>query len=240
MLERVLTACGKLLGFGRSPSPFEEDRRLWGRMPCDVETTCWSTATGADERVPARARNISRGGISLTVSRAFEPGELLSVSLPGGTESTGEVLACIVRCDQLASGWHLGCVFASELADDEVQRFTAGAPQTMPTDQRAAPRFPCQARAVFTPLREGEAQPSWEATVLNVSANGIALQAPQGLTVGDLLSIELRRGDGPPVLTTLASVVRMSVERDADQAPTRLAGCNFIHELSEEQLQLLL
>jgi hypothetical protein len=83
------------------------------------------------------------------------------------------------------------------------------------------------------------AQASWEATVVNVSANGIGLQALQELTVGDLLSIELRRGDGPPVLNTLASVVRTTVERAGERAPARVAGCNFIHQLTEEQLQRL-
>ena len=74
------------------------------------------------------------------------------------------------------------------------------------------------------------------ATVINISANGLAMLAPAALSVGELLSVELRRKEGQPVLTTLASVVRTIVERSGK----RITGCNFINELSEGQLRLLL
>jgi hypothetical protein len=233
MLLRALSAWSKLLGFGRT-DPADEERRLWGRISCDVETVCRPAAL--PERLPARVRNVSRNGISLTLGRAFQPGELLSVSLPGSEEQdVSEVLACVVRCDLTSGVWHLGCTFSTHLGDDEVLRFSAPPALPLPAEQRAWARFPCQARAVVTPLRQGQAQASCPATVLNFSASGIALLAPLAWSVGDLLSIELRRGDGPALLTTLASVVR-TTERNGDH----LAGCNFIHELPDEQVRLLL
>jgi len=52
--------------------------------------------------------------------------------------------------------------------------------------------------------------------------------------VGELLSLELRR-DGE-ALTTLASVVRTTTAPDG----TRVVGCNFIRELTDEQVLALL
>ena len=74
------------------------------------------------------------------------------------------------------------------------------------------------------------------ATVLNISGVGVALQVAQPLHVGDLLSLELRRGDGQVVLTTLASVVRVT----APQSGERTVGCNFINELNDDQMSSLL
>ena len=67
---------------------------------------------------------------------------------------------------------------------------------------------------------------------------GVALEvADEALSVGDLLSVELsRQGQQEVVLTALASVVRTTQGRNG----LRLAGCNFISELPEEQMAELL
>jgi hypothetical protein len=233
---RALSSVGRLLGLGRAPAAEpEEERRLWGRIPCDVEVTCRATA-GHTEPHAARARNISRGGINLTVGRAFQPGELISVVLPGSDHGeTEEVLACVVRCEELEDGlFELGCTFAAQLQEDDLQRFGARRERTVPPDQRVWVRFPCHARAAFQLVRGVEGATSWEASVLNISASGIAMQVPVALNIGDLLSVELRRDD-QPVLVTLASVVRVS----ADPAHERLVGCNFIRALSEDTIKAL-
>jgi hypothetical protein len=179
-------------------------------------------------------RNISRGGINLVLSRSFRPGELLSVALPGNGEDT-EVLACVMRCDEVAGAWQLGCTFATQLSDDDLRRFGARAARTSPPDQRTWERFPCQAQAAFTVVRSKEpaARP---VSVVNISAGGIALQVTSPLSIGELLSVELRRSEGQPVLTTLASVVRTTTERTGGH----IVGCNFIHHLPEEQIRQLL
>src|SRR5262245_3518468 len=228
---RALSSVGRLLGLGQGPSPDAEERRLWGRSPCDVEVTCRGTS-GNREPQAARVRNISCGGIKLTLARAFHPGELISVVLPasarGGTE---EVLACVVRCEELEDGrYELGCTFAAQLQEDDLQRFGARRERALPPDQRVWARFPCHARVVFQLVRGAESAATWQADVLNISASGVAMQVPVALNIGDLLSVELRRDD-QPVLVTLASVVRVSAEPNGE----RLVGCNFIRELPEER-----
>jgi hypothetical protein len=75
-----------------------------------------------------------------------------------------------------------------------------------------------------------------KAEVVNISVGGVALQVTTPVPVGALLTLQLRLGEGEPVITTLASVVRTTTERDG----ARLVGCTFIHELSEEQVRQLL
>jgi hypothetical protein len=185
--------------------------------------------------LPARVRNISRGGINLVLKRAFEPGTLLSVDLPGSA-LTIEVLACVVRCEELEEeSWELGCTFAAELSDEDLQLFGARREKPALPDQRGWVRYPCRAEATYQVVRTPEPSGQHAAEVLDISAGGIALQVSGGLAVGELLSLELRR-DGAVVLTTLASVVRTAISADG----RLLAGCNFIRELEEEQIQGLL
>jgi hypothetical protein len=248
MLLRAFSSWGKLFGRGESSLTAQEERRVWGRIRCDVETTC-SLARAAAERLPARVRNVSRGGINLEMSRSFQPGELVSIAVPAsGDAETSEVLACVIRCeapglrvglvsDAEDSRHQLACNFATQLSDADLMRFGGLKAPPATNDQRASVRFPCPAQAVFTLVStpEEEEVPS-SAVVLNVSASGIALRVPGPRTVGELLNIELRCGEDQPVVTTLASIVRTTVERDGQ----RLVGCSFINELSEEQVRRLL
>ena len=95
-------------------------------------------------------------------------------------------------------------------------------------------RFPCQARAAYQLVQVGEAEPTFPATIVNISGGGLALQPDQSLDVGDLLSVDLYHGE-QHVLTALASVVRTNRE-----GGRLVAGCNFIRELGEETLARLL
>jgi hypothetical protein len=100
------------------------------------------------------------------------------------------------------------------------------------TDQREWVRFPGRARATFQVVRAPAA--STAAEVLNISASGIGLRAEGGLQVGELLSVELRGGDRPPV-TMLACVVRVTAQPGGAQ----VLGCNFIGELADDHLRAM-
>src|SRR5947209_14492637 len=125
MLGRTVSLWRRLTGGEAPPEQdavglaVEEDRRVWVRHPADVEATC-QPAGGAADRFAARVRNVSLGGINLVADRAFEPGALLSIELPGAADgSTCTVLACVVHATALSAGeWALGCTFARELSDE--------------------------------------------------------------------------------------------------------------------------
>lgn len=233
MLGRTISSWSKLLGLGQT-AEVEEDRRAFGRVPCDIETVCLPAGRNLSDLVQVRVKNVSRGGICLVAPRAFRAGELLSVSLPDPQEPVSELLACVVRCDSAGDGrWELGCTFAQSLTDDDLRRF--GARHSGQTEQRNWVRFTCHARAAYQIVRTPEPTTWTPAEVLNISCGGIALQVQEALTVGDLLSVELSR-TGVAGLTALASIVRTTVLGEGK----RLIGCNFIHELPESQMAKLL
>jgi hypothetical protein len=239
MLLRAFASCGRLLGLGQVSPSVDEERRAWGRISCDVETTVKPCNVGcsanAEDRLTAQVRNVSRGGINLDLPRSFEPGALLSITLPGTAgEESSEVLVCVVHSSPAADRWRLGCTFATPLSDLDLIRFRSLPIAPPEADQRAWVRFPCAAQAIYSVVGSPDSA-IHPAEVINISLNGIAIETKTLLPVGALISIELRRA-GQPVCTTLASVVRTTIERNGD----RIAGCNFIRELTEEQVQLLL
>jgi PilZ domain len=235
MIGQTLAGWGRLLGLGKTQSSAEEERRLWGRLPCDISTTCKPTRNRVADAIPGRVRNVSMSGACLHIPVAFSLGELFSLHLPGPKEESSDILACVVRCDALDERtWMVGCTFASPLDSQDLRRFDETAAEPSPSDRRRWERFPCQARATYQLVRAAEAGENYRAIIVNISGGGLALQPEQPLDVGDLLSVDLRHGD-EHVLTALASVVR--THRDESRL---VVGCNFIRELGEKNLARLL
>lgn len=102
--------------------PFgQNDHRLAERYDCAVPTTCQPPSAWCKEPWPAVIRNISTGGLSLTLNRRFEPGSGLAIELPGEDGTTATILAKVVHVHPQDEGWLLGCDFISELSEEEVQ-----------------------------------------------------------------------------------------------------------------------
>jgi hypothetical protein len=241
MLQRTLSSWGRLLGLRRKPAleEEEEDRRLRLRFPCSIETTCRPAGTGpGGAGLRALVQDVSQGGVNLLVSQAFSPGELLCLDLPRSKEGPGgwsTLLTCVVWAEPRDGAWALGCNFSAELSDEDLRAFGARRARAPEPDQRGWQRFPCQAHVSCQSIRAPEGPPC-QAKALNVSASGLALEIDAPLEAGDLLSLEMRDAGGRAVLTTLASVVRVTVP----ESGPRTLGCNFIHELSADHLQALL
>jgi hypothetical protein len=234
MLQHALRSWKRLVGRQPRAAAVEEDRRVWVRYPCELETTLQPAHNPEPLRLAARVQDISRGGISLLVNCHFEPGALLSVDLPGAGGRSSQALAYVVRVSQHASGaYAVGCTFAAEIGDDDLQPF--GARQVKPAgpDQRNWVRFPCTAQASYQPLHGGpDALP---AQVLDISPTGVGLRVGSAVDVGVLLSVTLRDGRGESGLTIMASVVRVTTHGNGEWA----LGCNFIRELNDRELRAL-
>jgi hypothetical protein len=232
MFERTIATLGRLFRWG-STTAAEEERRSWVRHACDVETTCRPAGDGEAE-LPAQVRDVALGGASVVVRRPFAPGDLLSLRLPGEQPAT-TVLACVVRADPLDDErWSLGCTFSAEITEADLLLFEPQRAVVRVPEQRAAERHPCQARATYQRVNNGTAPKP--ATVVNVSLNGIALQAGAPLAAGELLSLDLSDAAGRAVASPLVCVVRITSQPGGDW----LFGCNFMSELTEEQLRALL
>jgi hypothetical protein len=247
MFKNALKSWGRLVGWGREASPTAEERRVWVSYPCNLETT-YQPANGAvPERFSAHVQDISRGGINLLVERPQEPGSLLSVDLPGAGDGAGwTALAYVVRAASWSGGrWAVGCTFAAELGDEDLESFGARRQKAQGPDHRRWVPFPCEAQAFCRPVR-AEAGEGFPARVFNLSPNGIGLEASSPVEMGALLSLEMRGPQAPGGLTMLASVVRISTRRPFSESaqslaePGRELGCTFLRELTEKEIHSVL
>jgi len=100
--------------------------RVYERRSCQLPVACQPAAAfGKEEtRWPGTIRDISQGGVRLTLERRFEPGTGLAVELPEDElGDTRTVLLKVVHVRRQADGhWSLGCKFVSELSEDEIRR----------------------------------------------------------------------------------------------------------------------
>src|SRR5262249_30566466 len=166
-----------------------------------------------------------------------EMGSLLSVELPGASDGlSSTVLAYVVRVNgDPGSEWSVGCTFATELNDDDLEPFGAKRVKANTEDQRTWVRFPCAVEAKYQFVKTDQPT-TWTAKVVDLSANGVGLQVDQHLDLGKLLNLELRGDQGNFVLTILACVVRITAQGDGPWA----VGCNLIRELTDQELKALL
>jgi c-di-GMP-binding flagellar brake protein YcgR len=214
----------------------EDDRRIWVRFPADLETRVVAPQRPDEPGIAARIRDISRGGAKLLVTRPFEPGAMLTVVLPSSSGETSlSVLACVVHCGPAGEGeWHLGCSFSAEVSDEDLSTFGAGKTRPLGPDGRNWTRFACDVTA--TVVRLSDDDPTHHpARVRDISASGIALAVDQEIPTGTLLNAELH-GETGQTFTILACVVHVTAAAEGGY----VLGCNFIRELNEMDLQVLM
>jgi c-di-GMP-binding flagellar brake protein YcgR len=214
----------------------EEERRVWVRRHVSIETRV-TPASGEDETgLSARILDVSSGGVKIQLSRSFEAGDLLTLELPAAAGSPlVTVLACVAHSRATDEGeWIVGCRFSAELSEADLAAFGASRTKSPLPDGRNWSRFTCEVTAVYQVLADDE-EFRRTAKVLNISAGGFAVIVDHDVRAGALLSAELHAPAGQTVVTILACVVHVTVESDG----RRTLGCNFIHQLSEDDLQAL-
>jgi hypothetical protein len=216
-----------------------EERRVRVRYPSGAQTSLVLVNGTEHPRLSGRVRNISRGGINLLVPEGFEPGSMLGIDLPSPDgHSSYTVLACVVHATARPGGeWAVGCTFAQELTDAELRAFGGQRQKpSAPDDQRTWVRFPCRVRAACQVVADPPEAP-WPAEVLDLSPSGIGLRVERPVEPGTLLNVDLHDAAGRLTTSMLACVVHVT---DPDGEGGRALGCNFIRELSEQEIQALL
>jgi len=231
MFERVRSLLQRLTG---GAVLARDERRVWDRLSSARETIIRSNVEGAAP-LRARVQNASRGGARMLVGQPLDEGDMILVELPTlNGEPITSILACVVHVRPESSAWSVGCCFATELNDADLHSLGAKRAKADHDDQRAWERVPIQGVAVFTPARQARAEPQ-TAPIHNLSPTGVALRLSRRLEPGTLLSLELRTEIGQTSVTILGCVVYLS-EVGTDRW---LAGCNFIRELDDSELQKL-
>src|SRR3989442_1243578 len=110
---------------------------------------------------------------------------------------------------------------------------SAAAQKTTNEDRRLWARYPTDLQGnvqIGHPV--SDAQP---VKVLDISASGIGLIVGPSLQTGSLLTVDLLDKTGRKACTILACIVHATQRSDGNLA----VGCNFIRELTEEELQTL-
>ncbi|MGF1579387.1 MAG: PilZ domain-containing protein [Gemmataceae bacterium] len=234
MLTQAVTFWRRLFGTGVAsdsapPKIVREERRSSIRFPVNEPITYELAGPGAREAKSGCIRDISLGGVKLSIAQPIEPGELLTLHLPSpnGTESNA-VLSCVVHVSKMdEETWVVGCTFARNLTEDDISPFLPDH-QTAKVEQRKAPRYPLTVTATYTLVNDAESVPQ-QAEVMNISSTGIALCVPNLIDVGALLSVDLLASDGNEQ-TILACVVRLT---QGDENGW-IVGCTFIAEIMDE------
>lgn len=213
-----------------------EERRVWLRHAASLNVRCGEADSNEATGVSAVICDISRGGVQIISPLRFEPGALLSVELPSARgEDAMALLACVVRTQPHGdSQWKMGCRFSNELNQQQLSAFGAARARPNEPDPRGWERFPCDTKAFYQRVTS-PAEPHHAARVLNISVSGMALLVQEPITVGELLSTELHDAKGQPIVTILACVVHTQAVSEG-----QLLGCNFIRELSDTDIHVLL
>jgi PilZ domain len=230
VINRIRSFCWRLAQSCRRGSDPPEDRRAWERLPALLEVSVHADTSGP---VQGRMCDVSRGGMRLLVGRRIDRGAMIRVDLPlpaGHPRAT--VLACVVHVETLADGtYEIGCSFAGELSNSELEALEVRRPSVKATDKRTWDRLPAVGRVVYG--RVYYCTEPREAEIHNISPAGVAILAAEPLTPGHLLELDLRDRDDRPVLSIAGCVVYA-----AALEPERwLVGCNFISELTDDEMR---
>lgn len=237
MLKQTVSFWRRLLQSGsrtHNVSPLTDDRRNSTRIPAHGEVIYYPAGKETSVRLKGQLRNVSVGGLNMAVNQPFQPGTLLNVQLPLHHENVNKtVLACVVHTRaESETQWALGCTFARELNEQDLRSF--GFEQDLEIDQRSRPRFPCEIEAKYQSISTGDA-PVRLTNVWNISTTGVGLLVNEAIAPGTLLNLELFSPHSRSK-TILGCVVHVTCQ-DSD---SWIVGCNFITEMSEDDLQALL
>lgn len=195
-------------------------------------------ATSDGQKHTAQIVDVSDTGLKLKVRYQFDEGCMVRIDLP--CEELGPVttvLACVMQRRHESNGlWLLACQFCTELDDDDltalgVKRELIEKPDS---DNRSYKRYPAKAQVLYKNMRSSS-EPVYPGVVLNASPTGIGLRVKEALLPGSLLDLTVQGERGQKLFEILACVVYRHLDKDNQYT----VGCNFIRELSDEELSSL-
>ena len=209
------------------------EHRAFNRAPCALEATCKPLAGGRTKAWSATAVDISTGGIAIVLGRRFEPGATLLATLASADGEFARTLllrvAHVARQDN--GNWKLGCAFATELSQEELQAFQIENIRPEAPDRRAWVRFSCNVPAQCRVVAP-EQSDAYTARVLEVSPGGMNLLAPLELERGAVLNVRLPDGDARVPRFILVRVLRV-MEFSSDRW---FLACEFADQMTAEDL----
>jgi diguanylate cyclase (GGDEF)-like protein len=104
------------------------DRRTAERRPSGREARIWSEELGGGGELPATVRDISAGGVGLSLSHHLAPGSLVMIE-PADGPGGKALLARVIRSVAEEGGWFHGCLLYTQLKEDELDDWCGGQPR---------------------------------------------------------------------------------------------------------------
>jgi diguanylate cyclase (GGDEF)-like protein len=95
------------------------ERRTAERRPSGRPARVWSEELGGGGELPATVRDISAGGVGLSLRHHLAPGSLVMIE-PEGGQGAKALLARVVRSVAEEGGWFHGCLLYTQLREDEL------------------------------------------------------------------------------------------------------------------------
>ena len=96
----------------------------------------------------------------------------------------------------------------------------------IPIERRASVRLPSVRESTCQLLAAAQGM-EWAGTVCNVSANGVAIRLERRFEIGTLLGIDVQNADETILVSLLARVARISLQRDSSW----ILGCVLTNPL---------
>jgi len=103
--------------------PAMRNRRAWVRYPCDLDSSCQALMAARGLQWTAKVRNVSQGGIAVTMQRRFELGTLLAFEVQGPPgKSSVSLLGRVAHVTAKSDGsWLIGCAFSTPLTEADLK-----------------------------------------------------------------------------------------------------------------------
>jgi hypothetical protein len=106
--------------------PAGRERRASIRYPVELNSQCQSIGGTKGLNWPVKVRDMSVGGVALTVTRRFEPGTVLALDIKFPEDD--EPMSLLVRVTNIRpltdASWVIGCAFARPLGEDVIKNLT--------------------------------------------------------------------------------------------------------------------
>ena len=113
--------CTALVQPVRGAALIEAERRHHARHRCTVEATSHPLEAAESIAWGAVVRDISAGGVGLTLCFPFRPGTYLALDVKRKDGTSRSLLARVVHVrDQADGSWLLGCEFVKPLDETEI------------------------------------------------------------------------------------------------------------------------
>jgi hypothetical protein len=120
---------------------------------------------------------------------------------------------------------------------EQLLQAATGTVPEFPVDSRVHVRLACDISTSCQPTSAwGRKDSRWAAVISDISPGGISLIVRRRFEPGSGLAIELPGGDGEEPYTVLAKVIHVKALPGSSWA----LGCQFVSELSEDEVQRLL